>query len=130
MQKEEKNYIPLNKLKLYQVAIELCDLTWNIYQKLDWQMKKIMGDQFVTSTDSHAANIAEGYGRYHYADKNKFYYNARASLLEGKHWVLLLLKRKLIKKEVFDNYFQKANFCNRELNKMIQRTNTQKFSKT
>ncbi|MFA7244996.1 MAG: four helix bundle protein [Candidatus Magasanikbacteria bacterium] len=119
---EGSNYVPLNKLHLYQVAIELCDIAWEIYEKFDWQTKKVIGDQFVRATDSHGANIAEGYGRYHYADKNKFYYNARGSLLEGKHWMLLLYKRKLVDKEIFDNYFNKANHCNMELNKMIKRT--------
>jgi len=129
MEEEGKNYVPLNKLHLYQVAIELCDMAWELYEKFDWQIKKVIGDQFVRATDSVAANIAEGYGRYHYADKNKFYYNSRGSLLEGKHWVLLLYKRMLVDKENFDNYFKKANHCNIELNKIIKRTNDKKFNK-
>ncbi|GIV44793.1 MAG: hypothetical protein KatS3mg035_1916 [Bacteroidia bacterium] len=31
-----------------------------------------MGDQFVRATDSIGANIAEGYGRFHYLEKLKF----------------------------------------------------------
>lgn len=58
-----------------------------------------MGDQLIRVIDSHAANIAEGYGRYHYLDRIKFYYNARASLLESKHWLYLFLKRKKSQKE-------------------------------
>ncbi len=58
----------------------------------------------IQSIDSVGANIAEGYARYHYLDRIKFYYIARASLSEGAgHWIdlgferKLLLKRSLIK---------------------------------
>jgi len=35
------------------------------------------------------ANIAEGFGRYHYLDKAKFYLNARGSLFELKSHLLV-----------------------------------------
>jgi len=61
-----------------------------------------MGDQFIESIDSVGANIAEGYGRYHYLEKIKFYYNSRASLLEScEHWLELLYQRKKIKQDKF-----------------------------
>lgn len=41
---------------------------------------------------------AEGYGRYHYLDSVKFYYNARGSFWESKHWAELLIERELISK--------------------------------
>ncbi len=53
-----------------------------------------MGDQFIESTDSVGANIAEGYKRFHYLDKIKFYYTSRASLSEcAEHWLELLNER-------------------------------------
>jgi four helix bundle protein len=121
-EEEKKEYISLNKLFVYQISMELCDLGWKIYELLDWKDKKIMGDQFLEATDSNAANIAEGYGRFHYLDRIKFYYNARASLLEAKHWTLLLFKRKKIHKEIFDSFFKLANQVNFELNKFISVT--------
>lgn len=53
----------------------------------------MFGQQFVSSVDSIGANIAEGDGRYHYLEKIKFYYNARASLVESCHWNDLLKER-------------------------------------
>ena len=54
-----------------------------------------MGDQFIEAVDSVGANIAEGYGRFHYLDRIKFYYNSRASLIEcNEHWIELLKERK------------------------------------
>lgn len=65
-----------------------------MYEALDWQVKKVMGDQFIRATDSVGANIAEGYGRFHYLDRIKFYYNARGSLSEARfHWAELLNER-------------------------------------
>jgi len=41
----------------------------------------------VESADSIAANIAEGYGRYHYRENKNFCYYARGSLEETKAWL-------------------------------------------
>lgn len=95
------SYIPLNQIKVYQLSCEYSDKSWVIYKNLNWQDKKIIGDQWITSVDSIGANIAEGYGRYHYLDKIKFYYNARGSLFESKHWLDLLFKRGFVKKEKY-----------------------------
>ncbi|MCX5666892.1 MAG: four helix bundle protein [Candidatus Omnitrophica bacterium] len=59
--------------------------------------RKSWGDQFIESADSVGANIAEGYGRYHYLDKIKFYYTSRASLSECcGHWLELMYERKKV----------------------------------
>lgn len=47
----KKNYIPLKDLEVYQLARELSKIAWKIYRSLDWQTKKIIGDQFIESTD-------------------------------------------------------------------------------
>jgi len=96
----KKKYIDLKDLEVYQLARELSKTGWDIYNPLDWQTKKTMGDQFITATDSFGANIAEGYGRFHYLDKIKFFYNARASLVEAaSHWLELLKERGKISDE-------------------------------
>ena len=100
----KKKYIPLQELEVYQLARKMSKIAWEIYQALAWQDKKIMGDQFIESTDSVGANIAEGYSRFHYLDRIKFYYNARASLAEScDHWLELLKERDKIK----DTNYQK-----------------------
>lgn len=69
----KKKYLNLNDLEIYLLSRELSDIIWNVYVDLDWKLQKIMGDQFVRLTDSVGANIAEGYGRFHYLDKIKLY---------------------------------------------------------
>lgn len=86
----------LRELEVYQLAREISGDAWGFYKGLDWQTKKIIGDQFVAAADSIGANIAEGFGRFHYLDRNRFNYQARGSLLETLHWLDLLAERKLI----------------------------------
>ena len=81
-----------------------------------------MGSQWIRAIDSIGANIAEGYGRYHYKDKIKFYYNARGSLWEGKHWLLLLYKRMLISEEDFQKNLSILNAMGKQLNAFISTT--------
>lgn len=102
---EIKKYIKVQDLEVYQLAQKLSKIAWEIYSELVWQDKKIMGDQFIEATDSFGANIVEGYKRFHYLDKIKFYYNARASLAEANdHWMELMLQRGKVKKEKYDEF--------------------------
>lgn len=58
-----------------------------------------MGNLAIRATDGISANIAEGYGRYHFRDKLIFFYYARGSFEETKSWVRKLHRRKLLSKE-------------------------------
>ena len=98
---ENGNYFTINNLVVYQLAREYSQHGWKIYEPLTWQQRKIIGDQMITSIDSVGANIAEGYGRFHYLDKIKFYYNARGSLIESNHWIELLRERGVITQDDF-----------------------------
>ncbi len=115
-----KEYLSLDKLETYKLARELSQVSWIIYEKLDWQKKKIMGDQYIESTDSVGANIAEGFGRFHYLDKVKFYYNARGSLLESRHWFSLLDERGLLDKEDKNKYLNCYKNLRFSLNALIK----------
>ena len=123
----KKPYIKLQDMEVYELARELSKLAWQIYEQQSWQVKKVIGDQFLTATDSTGANIAEGYGRFHYLDKIKFYYNARASLVESsEHWLELLLERKLIDEPTFKQFKAVADKLSLKLNNFIKTTYNQK----
>ena len=125
----ERKFIPLKNLEVYKLARELSKITWKIYQDLDWQDKKTMGDQFLTATDSVGANIAEGYSRFHYLDRIKFYYNARASLSEANdHWIELLKERKIVSRENYKKYKTIAKNLGVKLNNFINATYKQRQS--
>ena len=122
----KKEFIEAKDLKVYQLARQLSKMAWKIYESLSWQDKKIMGDQFIESTDSVGANIIEGYGRYHYLDKIRFYYIARASLNESAiHWLELLLERNKINHEKFVEMIGVAKDLQVKLNNFIGTTYNQ-----
>lgn len=123
----KNGYLTLDKLDVYKLARELEKIAWEIYSILDWQIKKITGDQFIESTDSVGGNIAEGYGRFHYLDKVKFYYNARGSLLESRHWLDLLDERKFLTSDSKKKYLAIYQELRPALNALIQSALIKKF---
>ena len=110
----------LGNLDIYNIALKLSDEIWEIYKMLDIDLKYNIGNQVIRSIDSIGANIAEGYGRFHYKDSVKFYYNARGSLWESKHWILLLYKRNLINKEKFEKLVFDLEILGKKLNGFIK----------
>ena len=118
-----KNYILLKDLEVYKLARELSTLGWEIYNKLDWETKQINGVQFIKSTDSVGANIAEGYSRFHYLDKIKFFYNSRGSLTEvNDHWIELLKERNKVSNVNYKKYKSIAVRLSIKLNNFIKST--------
>ena len=112
----------LKDLEAYKLSKELSGVCWNMYETFDWQIKKIIGDQFITAIDSVAANIAEGFGRFHYLDRNKFNYNARGSLIEGLHWLDTLHERGKITSIAYADALQKIKVLSVKLNNYITAT--------
>ena len=112
--------VKLGDLEIYRLSLELSDGGWRIYRSLPKAFRYGIGDQMLRSVDSIGANIAEGYGRYHYKDSAKFYYNARGSLWETKHWFLLLRKRDLITKEQFESNIARLDLLGKKLNGFIR----------
>lgn len=106
-------------LEIYRLALELSDNAWEIYFKLPKHIQYHSGSQFLDSADSVGANICEGFGRYHYKDSLKFYYNSRGSLYENKFWINRLKKRKLVEEFDYDLYKQILDKLGLKLNRFI-----------
>lgn len=113
-------YVSIENLEIYKETRKLNKDIWEIYSNMKYNEKKIIGDQIVRSSDSISANIAEGYGRYHYLDRIKFYYNSRGSLLETKHWISLLRERNLVNKPDFDRVTAQLALISIKLNNLIK----------
>jgi four helix bundle protein len=60
-----------------------------------------LGDQLIRAARSTTANIAEGYGRYHYLDTAKFCSNARGSAYEVLDHLITAYDEKMIGSEMF-----------------------------
>src|SRR5687767_8823887 len=55
--------------------------------------------QLRRASSSITANIAEGFARYHYKDKVRFYYQARGSAAEVQNFLLLSMDLRLVSKQ-------------------------------
>lgn len=116
-------YIPVQELKVYLLSRELSSKGWEIYGKLNFEQKKLFGDQFLRAIDSIGANIAEGYARYHALDQVRFYHIARGSLSEAiNHWASLLLERQVISETDYNDLIEKHKMLEIKLNNFISTT--------
>lgn len=122
--------LKIEELEVYKLARELSRIAWEIYDEMNWQNKKIIGDQFITAIDSIGANITEGYGRFHYLDRVKFFYNARASLYESIfYWLELLKEREIISEKDYNEIKNISKNLMIKLNNLIKITRKTKNEK-
>ena len=63
----------LEDLRVYNAAMEIGENVWNLVDPWNFFQKDTIGRQLVKAADSIAANISEGYGRYHFKDSKKFH---------------------------------------------------------
>lgn len=112
--------ILLEELKVYQCAMEIGELIFDITVKWDVFNKKNLGDQYLRAADSIALNIAEGYGRFHYKENKNFCWYARGSLFETKSANQKAFNRKLITEEEYNSLLNKLKHCHLLLNSYIK----------
>ena len=124
---EKSKYIPLKELTIYKLSRELSSKAWSIYERLNYHQRKTWGDQMISAIDSVGANIAEGYARFHFLERIRFYYISRASLSEGMdHWIDLGFERKIVSQEEHLEMFSISKTLQIKLNNQIRTTNEAK----
>lgn len=76
-------------LEVWQLGKQLAILTYKL--TAEFPQKEIYGltSQIRRAAVSVPGNVAEGFGRYHYMDRVKFFLNARGSLNELKSHLLI-----------------------------------------
>jgi len=118
------SYIPIDDLEVYRVAMEIGEEVWSIVEKWDRFQKDAIGSQFCEASDSIAANIAEGHGRFHYKENRNFCFYARGSLLETKTWLKKSRNRNLVDEVTFSRITNLLSRCHFMLNKYIKSIGT------
>ncbi|MBW1813588.1 MAG: four helix bundle protein [Deltaproteobacteria bacterium] len=116
----------LEKLLVYKLAMEIGEKVWHLVENWNYFPRSTIGKQIVNSADSIAANISEGYGRFHYKENKQFLYYARGSLSETKTWITKAANRNLIEEELSKSIIEKIDFLSVKLNnylKSIGKTN-------
>ena len=109
----------LEELQVYQLSMEIGEKVWNIVFKWDYFLKDTVGKQLVRAADSIAANLSEGFGRYHYKEAKNFSYYSRGSLYETKTWLTKAYNRNLITEEEFQTFQKEINIIGVKLNNYI-----------
>jgi len=77
--KEQRGF---EDLDCYKLAVQVLKEAYRVAKNLPPEEKYNLALQLRRAAVSIVLNIAEGYGRYHYLDSLRFYYNARGSLSE------------------------------------------------
>lgn len=91
------------KLIVWQKAIELFDVVWNIAvkeSKIDFKLRS----QWIDATQSISANISEGYGRRSVSEYIQFLYHSLGSLAETMTRAIGLRQTQQIPSERFQQF--------------------------
>jgi len=117
MKKKIESY---EDLDIYQLAVEISDKIWA--KVITWPSfpKNSLGYQIVKSSDSIGANIAEGFGRFHFAENRQFVRISRGSLYETRHWLQRAYKRGLLEEKEIKELFTLLNELAPRLNAYIR----------
>ena len=100
--------------------MEIGEDVWNVVSRWQYFQKDTVGKQFVKAVDSITANLAEGFGRYHYREAKNFAYYSRGSLFETKTWLIKAQNRALMTKDEFELILSKLNIVGKTLNSYIK----------
>jgi four helix bundle protein len=110
----------LEDLKIYNLSMEIGKEVWSVVETWDSFSKDTMGRQLIRSADSIAANISEGYGRFHYKDAKNFAYYSRGSLYETRTWIIKAHQRKIMNDSDFKSLSEKTEILSKMLNSYIR----------
>lgn len=119
----EKKYLKLNDIEAYKIAFNLSNYVWDIVVKWDYFARDTVGKQFVKATDSIAANIAEGFGRFSKKDKIKFYRYSFGSLHESLNWNQKGKVRNLLTEIEYQHIFSELQRLPKSIYHLINFTN-------
>jgi four helix bundle protein len=110
----------LEDLEIYNLSQIFGEDIWGLVVKWDYFAKDTIGKQLVRSADSIAANISEGFGRFHYKENKNFCYFSRGSILETKTWLNKAMSRKLIEDDHYQLLMKQLELIHLKLNAYIK----------
>ena len=107
-------------LKVWQQARELRNHIFILAKKLPDEEQYRLKDQLIRATRSVTANIAEGYGRFHYQEYIQYSRQARGSVYEILDHLICAEDQGLINSEELEKFREKIEDCIRLLNGFIR----------
>ena len=123
MKTEIKNFYDLEAWKqAHLLVIEVYKITENFPKE---ELYGIVS-QLRRAVSSITANIAEGFARYHFKDKIRFYYQARGSAAEVQNFLLIARDLKIINDEICKKLGEKSKEVQKLINGLIRSIEKQK----
>ena len=110
----------LEDLEVYNLSEVISDKIWNIVINWEHFAKDTIGKQLCRAADSISANIAEGYGRYHFKENKNFCYYSRGSILEVKSFLRKSKNRALIPEDTYAQLYLELQTIHVKLNAYIK----------
>ena len=107
------------ELEVYKTARELRKMISKLIKTFPSQEKFRLTDQLLRSSRSITANIAEGFGRFHYQENIQFCRQARGSLNETLDHLSCAFDELYIKEDTFVSFRDKILDCQKILNGYI-----------
>ena len=117
MNREIKNFYDLEAWQeSHKLALKIYNLTKN------FPKKELFGivSQLRRAVSSITANIAEGFARYHFKDKIRFYYQARGSVAEVQNFLILSKDLNYISMKNCQEIGEQTNAVARLINGLIR----------
>jgi len=122
MKNNVKNFYDL---KVWQDAHQLALEIYKVTKEFPKEEQFGLVSQMRRAASSITANIAEGFGRFHYKEKARFYIQSRASAVELQDHIFLSQDLDYLTKEKARDLFQQTNIILKELNGLINSINEQ-----
>lgn len=110
--------------------MEMGEKVWKIVIQWDFFTKDTIGKQLDRAVDSVAANLSEGFGRYHFNEAKHFCYYSRGSLFESRTWLTKSYNRKLISENEFNGFLKDIDIIGIKLNNYINSIGTKSKNQT
>jgi len=106
-------------LEIYKLSLELANWIYDLTAKFPDDEKYNVTSQLRRAATSIGANIAEGFGRFHYKENIQFTRQARGSLSETNHFMLFSKDRSYINEEVYKEFGDKYRNLQVKINNYI-----------
>jgi four helix bundle protein len=116
-------------LEIWKKARALRNRITVLVKSFPSEEKYRLTDQIIRSSRSIGNNIAEGHGRFHYADAAKFLINARGSASETIDHLYIAMDDHIIDEKVFDSFRIDCEECMKMINGYINYLRKQAESK-
>ena len=123
---KNNKYNDFRDLEVWQKCRELRKNIWELCKTFPKEERYRLSDQMIRASGSAPANIAEGYGRYHYQENIQFCRQARGALYELIDHVEVAVECGYFDQETTTNLFDKIQTAVRLLNGYVKYLKTRK----